>query len=246
MNKRWLLSLTTASALTLSACGAQTTPPTDPTPPTPPTEPAPPTDPTPPTDPAPPTEPSAVDFAVTPTPGVTVTERGWDTELNYSSVDWEAIYGFYDQDILAQGWQKVDEEIESGDYDADYIKDGLELDLSVDLEDGQVEVEIDIDEVAVTDAEYSLYALPGLTLNLFPDTALITREWDIDTDYATSDVAAVFAHYDGLLREQGWAEVSRDDEYDVTYQLGSATLELDVDLEDGDEVEVDIDIDQNG
>lgn len=181
-------------------------------------------------------------------PNLTLRERQWDTEFDFDTTDWEAVYAFYDADLQAQGWQKVSEDIESGDVDAEYAKDGLELDLSVDLEDGNyVEVQIDIDESAsaITAGTFGLYTLPGLTINLYPDANVLQREWDYDFDYDTTDVAAVFAHYDGLLRQQGWTEVSREDEFDVTYQLNGVTFRLDVDLEDGDYVEVEISVDQN-
>lgn len=251
MRQLRLLPLSTVFALTLTACGVQAAP-TPPAPPTPPTDPAPPTDPTdpvPPTDPAPPTEPTAVNVALTSTPGITVIEREWDTELNYSTTDWEAVYQFYDQDLQAQGWQRVSEELSSDEYDADYIKDGLELELEVELESGYVEVEIDIDEVGGANVEYSLYELPGLTLNLYPDTALITREWDFEFEYASSDVQTIFNHYDGLLQSQGWQQVSVSEDgsdLEATYQLGAARLDLDIELEGNNEVEVEIDIDQNG
>lgn len=249
MRKLWLRPLSTVFALSLTACGVQAAPPTPPTEPAPPTDPTDPAPPTAPTDPAPPTEPTDVNVALTPASGITVIEREWDVELNYSTTDWEAIYAFYDQDLQAQGWQRISEELSSDEYDADYIKDGLELELEVELESGYVEVEIDIDEVGGADVEYSLYELPGLTLNLYPDTTLITREWDFEFEYASGDVQTIFDHYDGLLQSQGWQQVSVSGEgsdLEATYQLGAATLDLDVELEGTNEVEVEIDIDQNG
>jgi hypothetical protein len=252
MKRSILLLLTASLPLTIAACAETPVSPPPSETPSDPADPAPGT-PTDPGQPGTPVEPGEVTLSLTPTPNLTVREREWDTELNYASTDWEAIYAFYDQDIQAQGWTKVDEEIDGSEYDAEYVKDGLELDLEVDLEGNQVEVDIDIDELggSVGETEYSLYELPGLTLSLYPDTELLTREWDIEVEYVATpdDLQGVFDHYDGLLQAQGWTQTAiatEDGEIDADYTLGGATLELEVDLDGSNEIDVDIEIDQVG
>jgi hypothetical protein len=250
MKRSILLLLTASLPLTLAACAETPASPPPSETPSDPSDPAPGT-PTDPTDPGTPTDPSTVALSLTPTPDLTVREREWDTEFDFASTDWEAIYAFYDQDIQAQGWTKTGEELDDDEYDADYSRDGLRLELQVDLEDGYTEVQIDIDEIGVevTGAAYSLYELPGLTLNLFPDTTLRERNWDIEVEYTAtpSDLESVFSNYDALLQEQGWTQTgisTADDEIEATYTLGSARLELDVDVDGSNEIDVNIDLDQ--
>lgn len=203
MKRSILLLLTASLPLTLAACAETPVSPPPSESPSDPADPGTPTDPTDPGQPGTPGEPGVVALSLTPTPDLTVREREWDTEFDFASTDWETIYAFYDQDIQAQGWTKTGEELDDDQYDADYRKDGLRLELQVDLEDGYTEVQIDIDEIGVevTGAAHSLYELPGLTLNLSPDTELRERNWDIEIEYTAtpSDLQRVFDNYDALL-----------------------------------------------
>jgi hypothetical protein len=220
-----------ALLLCVTACGAQpapSDPPTNGDPPSPP--------------------PAVAQFALETAPSYTALEREWEIDIEYQSTDLEGIFAFYDQDLQAQGWQRVSLERESGEIEADYRKDGLELALEVELEDGRkIEVEIDIEELTVSGARYDLSGLPGLTLNFVPDVRILAREWDIDIRYDSTDVEGIFAHYDGLLQGQGWrqTDIERDaNEIEADYRRDGSEAGLEVEVEDGRFVDVELDIDQ--
>ncbi|MDQ3398597.1 MAG: hypothetical protein M3498_04730, partial [Deinococcota bacterium] len=121
-----------------------------------------------PREPGPPDQPTVLELELAPAPNAAVLKREWDVDIDYDSQDTQVVFDFYDTDLAQQGWTRVSLEREGGDYDANYRKDGLVLDLDVELDSGKVEVEIEIEETAPGISNYSLTSLPGLELKLVP------------------------------------------------------------------------------
>ena len=80
-----------------------------------------------------------------------------------------------------------------------------------------------------------------------PDEVIDDIEWDIEIEYDTRDVQAVFDHYDDVLKSIGFnqvdIEVDEDDEIEAEYRntTTGVWVELEVERDDG-RVDVDMDI----
>ena len=179
------------------------------------------------------------DLTLDPYPNASRTEVNWDVQIEYRTRDVQPIYDFYDGQITDQGWQRVNVDRDRDEFEVDYNRDGLRLELDVERDDGQIVVMLEIDDRRPHGA-ISLRDAPGYRLTMLPRTSVIERDWDIEITYDMRDVEDVFAHYDELVRGQGW---TRDDldrersEVEATYHLGSDELELEVER-DGRQVEV--------
>lgn len=88
------------------------------------------------------------------------------------------------------------------------------------------------------DEAFELLYMPGVDVH--------DLEWDVEIEYATTEVGAVFDYYDSELLDRGFARTSlerSDDEVEADYRHGSGLeIELQVELDDG-RVEVDLDAD---
>lgn len=79
-----------------------------------------------------------------------------------------------------------------------------------------------------------------------PDEPISDVEWDVEIDYDTRDVGAVYDFYDNALSTAGFTRIGidrSDDEVEAEY-TNPAGLEVDIEVErDDGRVEVDLDID---
>lgn len=103
------------------------------------------------------------------------------------------------------------------------------------------------DPSAVKPAAAQVLAMSDdFTFTFMPGASISNVEWDVELDYETSDVQAVFAYYDAALVGLGFTQTSLDsgdDEVEAEYSNADG---LDVDLEierDDGRVQVDLDID---
>lgn len=77
---------------------------------------------------------------------VQVSEDGLDTRVRFSAdAPLQEVYDFFNGELTAQGWRQTDIEVEDGEIEADYVRDGRELELELERDDGGFELEIDID-----------------------------------------------------------------------------------------------------
>ncbi len=85
------------------------------------------------------------------------------------------------------------------------------------------------------------------TFTFMPGVAIDDVEWDVEIEYATRDVQAVYDFYDAELKALGFTrtDIERDDdEVEAEYENTFTGLEIDIEVElDDGRVEVDIDID---
>ncbi len=218
------------SALLLSACGSGTPSPENPA------------------NPSQPTAPSVFEdnqnFALAPASGFNALEREWDIELDYATSDIQAVFDLYDADLAGQGFTRTSLETEDGEFEADYRRDNLLLELEIERDDGSAEVDFDLTESApVASNAFSLTEVAGVSLPEV-NAGIAQVDWDFNIDYDTSDLDAIFAHYDAALASLGWSRSDlerEDDEIEADYRKNGVELELEVSLDDG-EVEVDIEL----
>lgn len=78
-----------------------------------------------------------------------VVEIEWEIEIDYpaSATTVQDAYDFYHDALTNLGWVVTEGESEWDEIEADYYdKDGVELELEVELDDGRIEVEIELDK----------------------------------------------------------------------------------------------------
>lgn len=95
------------------------------------------------------------------------------------------------------------------------------------------------EEVLALDNTFDFEYMPG--------AAVDDLEWDVEVEYDTDDVRAVFDHYHGVFTGLGFAQRELDegsDEIEAEYfEAGTNRwIEIEVELDDDDHVEVDLDI----
>ena len=128
--------------------------------------------------------------------------------------------------------------------EADYENgDGLTIELEVELDDGRVDVDFDVDDfVGPFPAGFSLTEFAGLELPIYPDADVVDVEWDFNFDHPGTDTEAVFDYYDQHLQDLGWTQTELDDgdddEWEAEYVNEGVHLELEV--EDDSEVEIEV------
>lgn len=189
------------------------------------------------------------DFSLRAAPGFDIIEREWDLDIEYDSRDASTIFDFHDAAFIDQGFSRVsfEQDIPDNEFEAEYRRDNLEIGLEVELDDGKVEVEIDITETASFSREpFSLERFAGIEIPFY-DAPFIEVDWEIETDYATRDIDALYDYYDDSLLGLGWQQISfeRDgDEIDADYEKDGVKLELELELDDN-RVEVEIEIDKD-
>jgi len=177
-------------------------------------------------------------------PGEAVTDVEWDVELEYDTRDVEAVFDYYDDALAGQGFTRTDIDRGDDDIEADYENgDGLTIELEVELDDGRVDVDFDVDDfVGPFPAGFSLTEFAGLELPIYPDADVVDVEWDFNFDHPGTDTEAVFDYYDQHLQDLGWTQTELDDgdddEWEAEYVNEGVHLELEV--EDDSEVEIEV------
>lgn len=74
-----------------------------------------------------------------------LTELEWEVELKHDTRDVQRVFRWYDEGLRAQGWPRTDIERDSDETQARYVLDGMRLELEVELDDGRVEVEFELE-----------------------------------------------------------------------------------------------------
>jgi hypothetical protein len=71
-----------------------------------------------------------------------------DSETGFESTDsLQQIYTFFHDFLTEAGWDRVDLEEDSDEIEADYVRDGVEFELELEHEGGNIyKLEIDIDD----------------------------------------------------------------------------------------------------
>lgn len=171
-------------------------------------------------------------------------ERQWEIEIDYASSAVEAIFNFYNDAFIAQGFVRTDFEKEDDDFEAKYRKGSVTIELEIDRDDGTTEVEIDITDSATASVRsYGLTNFGDISIPLFNAT-IKEIEWDFKSKYDSSDIEAIFSHYDNLLTNLGWqrSKLERDDnEIEADYRKDGVKLELELEQDD-DKIEVEIEV----
>lgn len=78
-----------------------------------------------------------------------VVEIEWDFEVDYAagSTTVQEAYDFHHDALADMGWMHIEGETEWDEIEADYfVKDGVELELEVEEDDGRVVMEMELDE----------------------------------------------------------------------------------------------------
>lgn len=83
-------------------------------------------------------------------PGSRVTERevdGRDSETTFvTTASLGTVYRFFHDQLVADGWVRVELDVDSDEIEATYVRGGLELELELEDEGrGRFELEIDVD-----------------------------------------------------------------------------------------------------
>ena len=83
-------------------------------------------------------------------PGSRILERsidGRDSETVFEAdASLRAVYRHVDDQLAARGWRRTSFEVESDEIEAEYVRDGVELELELERDAGNVfELELDVD-----------------------------------------------------------------------------------------------------
>ena len=72
---------------------------------------------------------------------------GRDSETTFeANASVRSVYRHFHEQLVARGWRRVSFEVESDEIEAEYARDGRELELELEREDGSVfELELDVD-----------------------------------------------------------------------------------------------------
>ncbi len=182
-------------------------------------------------------------FEFTYMPGAPIADLEWDVEVEYRTANVQAVFDFYDAELVNRGFVRTDLEQDSDEIEADYVDaDGMDIELSVELEDGRVEVDLDSDDFnGPFPAGFTLTSFSGLDLPFY-DADIADVEWDFNFDHPGTSLDDVFAYYDGHLIDLGWQRTEiddgDDDEREAEYVNEGVYLELEV--EEGGEVEIEV------
>ena len=81
------------------------------------------------------------------TTDVQVSEDGLDTRTRFAAdATLREVYDFFNGELNAQGWRQTEIETDDDEIEADYVREGRELEFELEREDdGSFELEIDID-----------------------------------------------------------------------------------------------------
>lgn len=174
-------------------------------------------------------------------PGATIADVEWDVEIEYATREVQAVFDFYDAELLGQGFTRTSIDLDDDEVEAEYSKAGLEIDLEVERDGGRVDVDLEIDDfTGPYPAGFSLTTFAGVDLPIYAGADVVDVEWDFNFDHPANDVEEVFAYYDGHLQDLGWTQTEiddgDDDEMEAEYVKDGVHLEVEV--EDDGEVEL--------
>ena len=75
-----------------------------------------------------------------------VVPDGTDTRTIFETdASLQEVYVYFDAQLTAQGWQQTSIENDDDEIEADYTREGCELEFELERDDGRYELEIDID-----------------------------------------------------------------------------------------------------
>ena len=206
-----------------------------------------------PNDPGPePARPSADDvlassdeFAFTFMPGEDIANVEWDVEIDFDTGDVQAVFDFYDSWLTAAGFTRNDFVAEDDEVEAAYSNaaTGVNVAMRVELEDGDVQVDLDIDDLmGPFPAGFTLTSFGGLDVPVYDGADAVDVEWDFHFDHPSAGTQAGFDYYDGPLADLGWTQTEIDDgddeELEAEYERDGVRLELEV--EAGSAVELEL------
>ena len=174
-----------------------------------------------------------------------VSNLEWDIEIEFDTRDLEQVYDFYVawlEDEL--GATVIEEEREGDEIEANFSRTGdFEGEISVDLDDGRVEFDFDVD--VFDSSEFDILAFSDENFPLFPED-VHDVEWDFSYEHSTGTPQEVFDHYDAWLTANGWTQDNVDDdddgEFEAEYSRQGVWLELEVEDDDDGSVEVEWEI----
>lgn len=185
------------------------------------------------------------DFGFTFMPDAPLAELEWDVEIEYDTSDVEAVFAYYDAQLLAEGFTQTDLERSGDEVEANYEgATGLTVELEVEREDDDdVQVDMDTDDFGGPfPTGFTLTEFAGFATPIYPDADVRDVEWDFNFDHPGTPLEEVFAYYDQHLQDMGWTrtefEDGDDDELEAEYVREGVYLELEV--EDGGEVEIEV------
>lgn len=72
--------------------------------------------------------------------------EGLDSRTSFNTdASLEEVYGYFNGELVDQGWQQTSIETEDDEIEAEYVRDGRELEFELERDDGRYELEIDVD-----------------------------------------------------------------------------------------------------
>lgn len=184
----------------------------------------------------------SADFDFTFMPGEDIEDVEWDIEIEYDTRDVQAVYDYYHAELVALGFTRTSFDPGGEEIEAEYENAaGLEIDIEVEIDDGRVEVDLDIDDFTPPfPAGFSLTSFAGFGLPIYPGAEVKDVEWDFNFDHPNTARADVFDYYDQHLQDLGWTQTEfddgDDDDMEAEYVRDGVHLELEV--EDNSEVEL--------
>lgn len=188
---------------------------------------------------------SNADFRITYMTDSPVSRLEWDVELDYAGQDVQGAFAHYDSELTGLGFNRSSYEPEAEEIEATYFRDGIEVELEVELDDGRTQVDLELDDFrATTDLEFfTLEEFGGISIPYY-EADLVGIEWEFKFHHETTDQDSVFDYYHAELERQGWirTKLERDgNEIEADYLKDGVKLELEVELEDG-HVEVELEL----
>lgn len=181
------------------------------------------------------------DFGFTFMPDAPLAELEWDVEIEYDTSDVEAVFAYYDAQLLAEGFTQTDLERSGDEVEANYEgATGLTVELEVEREDDDdVQVDMDTDDFGGPfPTGFTLTEFAGFATPIYPDADVRDVEWDFNFDHPETDPEAVFTYYDDLLQSLGWNVVEidddDDDEREVEYRFEDEDVYLELEVEEDD------------
>ena len=167
--------------------------------------------------------------------GSSATNLEWDIEIEFNTNDMNAVYNYYVSWLEDLGATVEREDRDSDEIEADFRSDDFDAEISVELDDGRVEFDFDVD---VRDGvEFDILQFSGEEFPIYENAEVYDVEWDFNYDHVGASAQDVFNHYDNWLRNNGWTQRDidddDDDEFEAEYHREGVWLELEVEADDG-------------
>lgn len=183
------------------------------------------------------------DFEFAYMPEVPVTALEWDVEIDYAVRDVQGVFDHYDAALAGLGFTRTSLETDNDEIEARYSREGVTIELEVELDDGRTQVDFDLDDLnaGTAPATFTLREFGGIEIPFY-DAEIVEVEWDFGFHHATTDHQSVFEYYDAALRDLGWARTDLEtegDEIEADYAREGVRLDLEVDRE-GNHVDVEL------